>query len=346
MGQSVSVPFKSPGAHYFANRVLIMTVDIPSCINERAQVPVALHGSRLDQAAAVLFPAFSRAKLQQWIKAGALTVDGAVMKPRDKVAVDQYLSLSADQQPEVSWQGQILPLDILFEDEHVIVVNKPAGLVVHPAAGHHDGTLVNALLAHAPELDLLPRGGIVHRLDKDTSGIMFVARSSVAHKSLVAQLAARSVRREYAAVCRGALSGGGTVAEPIGRHPTARVKMAVVAGGKPAVTHYRLKERFGHHSYLTVNLETGRTHQIRVHMAYRRHPLIGDPVYAGRPQIPGGASGLLQTTLRTFPRQALHARSLAFVHPATGAPMTFTTPLPEDFETLLAVLRTEDPDVG
>jgi 23S rRNA pseudouridine1911/1915/1917 synthase len=217
---------------------------------------------------------------------------------------------------------------------------------VHPAAGHYDGTLVNALLAHAPELDLLPRGGIVHRLDKDTSGIMFVARSSVAHKSLVAQLAARSVRREYAAVCRGALSGGGTVAEPIGRHPTARVKMAVVAGGKPAVTHYRLKERFGHHSYLTVNLETGRTHQIRVHMAYRRHPLIGDPVYAGRPQIPGGASGLLQTTLRTFPRQALHARSLAFEHPATGAPMTFTTPLPEDFETLLAVLRTEDPDVG
>ncbi len=320
-----------------------MTADIPSSINESAQVPVALHGSRLDQAAAALFPAFSRAKLQQWIKVGALTVDGVVMRPRDKVSVDQCLSLVADQQPEISWQGQALPLQIIYEDDHVIVVNKPAGLVVHPAAGHRDGTLVNALIAHAPELELLPRGGIVHRLDKDTSGIMFVARSPIAHKSLVAQLAARSVSREYAAVCRGALSGGGTIAEPIGRHPSARVKMAVVASGKPAVTHYRLKERFGHHSHLAVNLETGRTHQIRVHMAHQRHPLIGDPVYAGRPQLPAGASEPLQTILRSFPRQALHARSLAFEHPATGAPMAFTTPLPEDFETLLGVLRSEDP---
>lgn len=323
-----------------------MTPQSSDSIYLEAEVPVNLHGSRLDQAAAALFPDYSRSKLQEWILAGVLTVDGAVARPKDKVALAQQLVLATQLEPEVSWAGEAVPLDIVYEDEHVIVLNKPAGLVVHPAAGHAAGTLVNALIGYAPELELLPRGGIVHRLDKDTSGIMFVARSHIAHQSLVAQLAARSVKREYAAVCLGALSGGGTVNAPVGRHPTARTKMAVVPSGKPAVTHYRLAERFGHFSHIAVNLETGRTHQIRVHMAHRKHPLVGDPVYGGRPKVPAGASERLITMLRTFPRQALHARTLAFDHPKSGERIEFATALPEDLVTLLEVLREEDPQLG
>ena len=310
-----------------------------------AMVPIELDGNRLDQAAAELFPNFSRSRLQRWILAGHLTINGEQAKPKCKVKVNQRLMLSAYLEPEVSWAGEEIPLDIVFEDEHVIVLNKPAGLVVHPAVGHAAGTLVNALIGHAPELELLPRGGIVHRLDKGTSGIMFVARSLLAHQSLVGQLAARSVRREYAAVCLGVLSGGGAIDAPIGRHPVARTKMAVVHSGKYAVTHYRLAERFGHYSYITVNLETGRTHQIRVHMAHRKHPLVGDPVYGGRFKIPPGASGRLITTLREFPRQALHAGTLVFDHPASGERVEFSTELPEDFQQLLTVLREENRDV-
>jgi len=309
-------------------------------------VPADAHGARLDQVAARLFPNHSRSRLQAWIRDGDLTVDGKKARPRDKVAVDAVLALKTRIEPEVDWSGEAIPLDIVHEDEHVIVVNKPAGLVVHPAAGHASGTLVNALIHYAPELDLLPRGGIVHRLDKDTSGIMVVARSSLAHKSLVDQLAQRSAKREYAAVCIGAVTGGGTVDEPIGRHPGSRIRMAVVPGGKPAITHFRLQERFGHHSHLAVSLETGRTHQIRVHMAYRKNPLVGDPVYGGRPRIPPGASERLVTTLRQFPRQALHARTLAFGHPGTGERVQFDTDLPEDLEELLTVLREEDPEDG
>lgn len=306
-------------------------------------VPAALHGARLDRVAAQLFSDFSRSRLQTWIEEGRLTVDGVAARSKDKVSVDQRLQLIPSTEPVVSWAGEAdVALDIVFEDEHVIVLNKPAGLVVHPAAGHHAGTLVNALIGYAPELDRLPRGGIVHRLDKDTSGIMFVARSELAHQSLVAQLAARSVKREYAAVCVGALSGGGTIDQPIGRHPSARVKMAVVAGGKPAVTHYRIAERFAHHSLLAVNLETGRTHQIRVHLAWRKHPLVGDPVYAGRPRIPAGASEVLIDALRSFPRQALHARTLAFDHPASGERVQFETQIPADMAALIATLRSED----
>ena len=323
-----------------------MSSELDNAIQLTATVPVSLHGNRLDQAAASLFPDFSRSKLQQWIKEGAITVDGAVIRPRDKVAVSQVLTLEAVQEPEVSWAGEDIPLDIVYEDSHVLVINKPAGIVVHPAAGHARGTLVNALLNYAPELDRLPRGGIVHRLDKDTSGIMFVARSSLAHQSLIAQLAERSVKREYAAICLGTLSGGGKVDEPIGRHPHARTKMAVTRNGKSAVTHYRIRERFGHHTYLAVNLETGRTHQIRVHMAHKRHPLIGDPLYGGRPRIPAGASDLLIIALRTFPRQALHARTLAFDHPESGERLQFESELPDDLIALLALLREEDTPHG
>ena len=322
-----------------------MTADQPETGTIKAMVPASMHGARFDQASAQLFPDYSRSRLKSLIEDGRLTIDGAVVRPRDKVAVDQVVVLTIPEEPVVDWVGEQASLDIVYEDEHVIVLNKPAGLVVHPAAGHADGTLVNALLGYAPELERLPRGGIVHRLDKDTSGIMFVARSPLAHQSLVAQLAARSVKREYAAVAIGAMSGGGTVDEPIARHPNARTKMAVVPGGKPAVTHYRLVERFAHHTLLAVNLETGRTHQIRVHMAYRKHPLVGDPVYGGRPRIPAGASELLIQSLRGFQRQALHARTLAFDHPVSGERVQFETALPEDLEQLLAVLRSEDADI-
>ena len=319
-----------------------MNKDASSSIQLSAQVPESMHLHRLDQVAVALFPDFSRSKLQGWIKAGVLTVDGAVLRSKDKVSVDQMLQLCTQLEPEVSWSGEDIPLDICFEDEHVLVVNKPAGLVVHPAAGHAGGTLVNALIHYAPELDCLPRGGIVHRLDKDTSGIMFVARSPLAHRSLVEQLSARTVKREYAAVCIGALSGGGTINEPIGRHPHARTKMAVVHNGKPAVTHFKVAERFGNHTAITVSLETGRTHQIRVHMAHRHHPLVGDPTYGGRPRIPSGASAALVDGLRQFSRQALHARHLAFDHPASGERLELGTHLPDDLEALLALLRAED----
>ena len=307
-----------------------------------ARIPIQSHGMRLDQVVAELFPDYSRNRLATWIKEGRLTVDGKTMKPRDKALASAHVVLEVADEPVIDWQPQTLPLDVIFEDEHMLVVNKPAGMVVHPAAGHTDGTLVNALLGYAPELDTLPRGGIVHRLDKETSGIMFVARSALAHKSLVAQLSERNVSRTYCAVCTGALTGGGKIDAPIDRHPTARTKMAVVADGKPAVTHYRIAHRFKHYTQLQVNLETGRTHQIRVHMAHRKWPLIGDPVYAGRQRIPAGASEALITALRNFPRQALHAQALEFEHPATGDWMEFETELPDDLVELLEVLDSED----
>ena len=319
-----------------------MATDAPKEDYLEALVPIQCHGMRLDQVAAELFPDYSRNRLATWIKEGRLTVDGRTVKPRDKATASAQVTLMVTHEPVIDWQPQRLPLDIIFEDEHILVVNKPAGVVVHPAAGHADSTLVNALLAHAPELDALPRGGIVHRLDKETSGIMFVARTSLAHKSLVAQLSERTVSRTYCAVCTGALTGGGKIDAPIDRHPTARTKMAVVAEGKPAVTHYRIAHRFKHYTQLQVNLETGRTHQIRVHMAHRKWPLIGDPVYGGRQRVPAGASELLMSTLRGFPRQALHAQALEFEHPASGDWMEFETDLPDDLVNLLEVLERED----
>jgi 23S rRNA pseudouridine1911/1915/1917 synthase len=319
-----------------------MTYDTPKLDSLEARVPIQCHGMRLDQVAAELFPEYSRNRLATWIKEGRLTVDGRTVKPRDKATASAQLTLLVADEPVIDWQPQSLPLKVIFEDEHILVVNKPAGVVVHPAAGHADGTLANALLAHAPELGALPRGGIVHRLDKETSGIMFVARSSLAHKSLVAQLSERTVSRTYCAVCTGALTGGGKIDAPIDRHPTARIKMAVVADGKPAVTHFRIAHRFKHYTQLQVNLETGRTHQIRVHMAHRKWPLIGDPVYGGRQRVPAGASDLLMSTLRSFPRQALHAQALEFEHPASGDWMEFETELPDDLVNLLEILDSED----
>lgn len=311
-----------------------------------ALVPDSLHGERLDQVAAVLFPDYSRSRLQGWIKKGELRCDGLVLRPRDKVEEGAALTLDTELAAEVDWQPEPASLDIVHEDKSILVLNKPAGLVVHPAAGHADGTLVNALLAHAPELAQLPRAGIVHRLDKDTSGLMVVARTLGAHHHLVEQLQARTVSREYQAVCIGVLTGGGTIDEPIGRHPKQRKKMAVVASGKPAITHYRVAQRFGHHTHVSVKLETGRTHQIRVHMAHRHYPLVGDPAYGGRPRIPRGASQTLIEALRAFRRQAMHARALGLIHPESGQQVQFECELPEDLLGLLQVLRTEDPRQG
>ncbi|MEE4190497.1 MAG: 23S rRNA pseudouridine(1911/1915/1917) synthase RluD [Halieaceae bacterium] len=309
-------------------------------IEQEALVTEEQHGKRLDQVAAELFPEFSRSRLQAWIRSGELLIDGAAVKPRDKVSAGARLTLVAALEEAVSWQGEAIELDLYFEDADILVLNKPPGLVVHPAAGHSSGTLVNALLNQYPELANLPRAGIVHRLDKDTSGLMVVARSLRAHTSLVEQLQARSVSREYAAVTIGAMTGGGTVDAPIGRHPKQRKKMAVVhVGGKPAVTHYRVAERFGHHTHVAVHLETGRTHQIRVHMAHIHYPLVGDPQYGGRPRLPRGAEPELVDTLRGFPRQALHARRLGLVHPGSGEEMLWESELPDDMEALLDCLR-------
>lgn len=302
-------------------------------------VPPELSDRRLDQAAAELMPEHSRSRIQSWIKAGALTVNGKACKPRDKVMLDDRLSLEAEPEAQVTWEAEEIELDIVYEDEHLLVINKPAGLVVHPAAGHAAGTLVNAVLSHAPEVENLPRAGIVHRLDKDTSGIMVVARSLIAHTSLVEQLQDRTMGREYEAVVVGTLTGGGTVDAPIGRHPRERKKMAVVSSGKPAVTHYRLVERFAAHTLVRCKLESGRTHQIRVHMAHIKHPLVGDPVYGGRMRLPKGATDELRDALAEFRRQALHARQLTLEHPETGEIMSWEVPLPEDMVGLLEALR-------
>lgn len=312
-----------------------------------ALVPPSLDGHRLDQVAAQLFSDYSRSRLQTWIKKGELRVDGEQRRTRDKVDEGMRLSIGVELEPEVSWAAQEIPLDIVYEDDSILVLNKPAGLVVHPGAGNPDGTLVNALLNHSSDMVNLPRGGIVHRLDKETSGIMVVAKTLPAHTHLVNQLQERTVKREYCAVCIGTMTGGGTINEPIGRHPKQRKMMAVRAlGGKPAITHYRLVTRFGHHTRIVVNLETGRTHQIRVHMAHRKYPLIGDPVYGGRPRIPKGASEELITTLRSFSRQALHAQALGLIHPDSGEAMRFECPLAEDIAGLIDVLEREDPWVS
>jgi len=302
-------------------------------------IPPELSDRRLDQAAAGLMPEHSRSRLQSWIKSGELTVNGQARKPRDRVIMDDVIELNAEPETRVTWQAESIALDVVYEDEHLLVINKPAGLVVHPAAGHLDGTLVNALLSYAPEVEKLPRAGIVHRLDKDTSGVMVVARSLIAHTSLVNQLQDRSMGREYEAVAVGTLTGGATVEAPIGRHPQDRKRMAVVASGKPATTHYRLIERFAAHTHIRCKLETGRTHQIRVHLAHVRHPLVGDPVYGGRLRLPKGTTEELRDVLAAFHRQALHARQLTLEHPESGELMSWEVPLPDDMVKLIEALR-------
>ncbi len=306
----------------------------------QAQVPDSLGGRRLDQVLAELFSDFSRSRLQQWVKDGAVLVDGKPMRPRDKLHGGEDIVVQVKLEVETAFEPEPIPLNIVYEDEAILVINKPAGLVVHPAAGNWQGTLLNALLHHAPTLVNVPRAGIVHRLDKETTGLLVVAKTLEAQTALVEQLQERRFTREYDAVVNGVLTGGGIVNAPMGRHPVDRKRMAVVrSGGKPAVTHYRVEERFRAHTHLKIRLETGRTHQIRVHMAHLRYPLVGDPVYGGRLRLPPASGEQLQETLRRFHRQALHASRLGLHHPQTGEYMEWKAELPQDIQRLIAVLR-------
>lgn len=302
-------------------------------------IPAELAGLRLDQALARMFPEYSRSRLKEWLLAGSITLDGAPKRPRDAVSGGEIVSLQPQTEASVRAEPEPIRLDVVFEDEDLLVVNKPAGLVVHPGAGNPAGTLMNGLLHHAPTLEQVPRAGIIHRIDKQTSGLLLVAKTLQAHTSLVRLLAERQISRHYLAVCNGVLTGGGTINEPIARHRVDRKRMSIQKDGKRAVTHYTVIERFRAFTYVSVKLETGRTHQIRVHFAHRRHALVGDPVYGGRLALPKGATEELIEMLRRFKRQALHAARLGFVHPVSGERLEFDVAPPADFQALLAVLH-------
>ncbi|MGN6328750.1 23S rRNA pseudouridine(1911/1915/1917) synthase RluD [Rhodanobacter caeni] len=312
-------------------------------IRQEAAVPLTAAGRRFDQALAEMFPDYSRSRLSGWIKSGAVTLDGATVPPRQLLRGGEQVVLQAELENEVTSAPEDIALDIVHQDEHLLVLNKPAGLVVHPGAGNPAGTLLNALLFHDPRLAELPRAGIVHRLDKDTSGLMVVARTLPTYTALVDLLSRHEVERQYEAVVLGTMVAGGTVDEPIGRSMGDRLRQAVrdEEDGKRAVTHYRLRERFRAHSLVQCQLETGRTHQIRVHLAHIQHPLVGDPLYGGGLKLPKGASAELAATLRGFRRQALHAEKLSFVHPATGEAVSFHADRPADQQSLIEALRAD-----
>ena len=299
-------------------------------------------GDRLDAALASMFPDYSRSRLQQWIREGRVLLDGETVKPRTRLAGDEVLELNLlEENRSDEFKPQAIALDIVYQDEAIIVLNKPAGLVVHPAVGHADGTLVNALIHFDADLARVPRAGIVHRLDKDTTGLMVVARNLRAHKHLVAELQQRSVKREYQAVVQGVVTAGGVVDAPVGRHTRDRVRMCVRDDGKPATTHFRVVKRYRGHTHIQLRLESGRTHQIRVHMQHIRHPIVGDPVYGGRARIPGQAGHELIDLLRGFKRQALHAFRLTLLHPLSGEELSWRSALPEDMVRLLAALQAD-----
>ena len=316
---------------------------LPVRVLRRVRVEEGLAGLRLDQALAQAWPELSRSRVQQWIEDGLVLVDGRPRRPRDRVWGGEDVRLDAALPPDLRSAPQPIPLRMVHEDADILVLDKPAGLVVHPAAGNPDGTLLNALLHHAPQLATLPRAGIVHRLDKDTSGLLVVAKTLESHLALVEQLKARTVHREYRALVVGDLVAGGTIEAPIGRHPTQRTRMAVVQRGRPATTRYRVLERFPGHTLLGVELETGRTHQIRVHFAHIRHPLVGDPAYGVRPRPPKACNPQLVAAIQGFPRQALHAIALGLEHPRTGEPMRWEVPMAPDLEALLTLFRAEPP---
>lgn len=309
-----------------------------------ARVPDELAGMRLDQCLAEMFPDYSRSKLQTWIKAERITIDGKILRGREKLDGGELVVLDAEAEVVLTSDPEDIPLDIVYEDDSLLIINKPAGLVVHPAAGHWQGTLVNALLNHEPGLNVLPRAGIVHRLDKDTSGLLMIAKTLPAHTSLVEQLQERSITREYLALVKGWMTAGGTVDEPIGRHPTDRKRNAVRRDGKEAITHYRLEQRFKRHTLIRVKLETGRTHQIRVHMSHIHYPLVGDPVYGGRFQMPADCNPALAEALRAFKRQALHAARLGLEHPETGEYCEWEQEMPEDMQNLIDLLAANELD--
>ncbi len=310
----------------------------PATRRHELTMPAGLAGRRLDQALAELLPEYSRSRLKEWIEAGSVRVDGRTARPRDRLAGTERVVLEATLPARIAVLPQPIALEIVHEDAGLMVVNKPAGLVVHPGAGNPDRTLVNALLAREPELAALPRAGIVHRLDKDTSGLLLVARTLDVHTALVRMLQARDIHREYQAVCSGVMTAGGTVEAAIGRHRSDRLRMAVRSDGRAAVTHYRVIRRYRAHTHLRVQLETGRTHQIRVHLAHIGFPIIGDPVYGRRLAVPAGATPALAALLRGLARQALHAARLEFAHPKTGERLNIEAPLPQDLRSLLQAL--------
>jgi 23S rRNA pseudouridine1911/1915/1917 synthase len=318
----------------------------PKFQTHRLVLPPEQVGRRLDQALAELLPQFSRTRIQRWIEQGAVKVNGLMPRARDVVVGGETATLEARTESDTRVAPEKLPLDIVHQDAAVIVLNKPPGLVVHPGAGNREHTLQNALLAHDAKLARVPRAGLVHRIDKDTSGLLVVARTLEAHTALVAELAAHEIEREYLAVCTGAMTGGGTVDEPIGRHRTQRTKMAVRGDGRVAVTHYRIEKRFRAHTLARVRLETGRTHQIRVHLAHVGYPIVGDPVYGGRRRLPAGASLQLKAALENFHRQALHAARLTFTHPKSGKSVTYVAPLPGDLAVLLDALSRDAEEAG
>lgn len=311
-------------------------------IQAQFEVPLEESGSRIDKVLARLMPDYSRARLTQWLTDGQILVDGALLKPKNKVLGGEKIVVDAELEAQIDWSAEDIPLDILHADDDLIIVNKPAGLVVHPGHGNPSGTLVNALLSAFPELEEIPRAGIVHRLDKDTSGVLAVARSLKAQANLVKQLKDRSMSRQYGALVYGHPSKEGTIDAPMDRHRLQRTKMAVVYSGKPAVTHYRLFETTAHCAWVDVTLETGRTHQIRVHMTHIGHPLVGDLVYRqGRPGL-SHATREARALIDGFPRQALHARKLGLIHPTSGENVEFDVPLASDLCELLTFLRLVD----
>ncbi|MDP6880515.1 MAG: 23S rRNA pseudouridine(1911/1915/1917) synthase RluD [Alteromonas macleodii] len=317
----------------------------PNTIQLEASTEAAHFGLRLDQVLADLFPEYSRSKLKTWIQDGNVAVNGEVITvPRHKMQMDELVTVQAEMDVQVTSEAQDIALNIVYEDEHILVINKPADLVVHPGAGNPSGTVLNALLNHCPEIDKVPRAGIVHRLDKDTTGLMVVAKTIPAQTHLVDQLQRREMSREYEAVALGTMVAGGIVDAPIGRHATKRTHMAVREMGKPAVTHFRVIEKFRAYTHLRLKLETGRTHQIRVHMAHIKHPLLGDQVYGGRPRLPKGASEEFIAALRGFQRQALHAAQLSLFHPETEEWMTWKAPLPHDMQDLLKAVKKDTAD--
>ncbi len=299
---------------------------------------------RLDQCLAEMFPDYSRSKLQTWIKAGRVKVDGVALRGREKLDGGEEIELDAEAEVVLESDPEDIPLDIVYEDDSLLIINKPAGLVVHPAVGNWNGTLVNALLNHDPNLNVLPRAGIVHRIDKETSGLLMIAKTLQAHNSLVEQLQERSINREYLALVKGWMTAGGTVDAPIGRHPVDRKRNAVRRDGKEAVTHYRLEQRFKRHTLIRVKLETGRTHQIRVHMSHINYALVGDQVYGGRFQMPADCSPELAEALRAFKRQALHATKLGLEHPETGEYCEWEKPMPDDMQNLVNLLAANELD--
>ncbi len=311
---------------------------MPEAVHHQLTVPFEHAGQRLDQVLAELLEGYSRTRIKEWIDAGQVLVNGAQLRPKDKVLGGEQVEIRATLPDAVSVEPEEIGLNIVHQDQHVLVINQPAGLVVHPGAGNAAGTLQNALLHFDAKLAQVPRAGIVHRLDKDTSGLMVVARTVEAHTALVRAIEAREVEREYEAVCVGVMTGGGVVDAPIGRHPVDRLKMAVREDGREAVTHYRVVQRFRGHTHVRLKLESGRTHQIRVHMMHIHYPLVGDRVYGGRMLLPKGAAPELIEAVRGFRRQALHAARLAFEHPVSGKPIVNEAALPDDMQELLAVL--------